>query len=415
MISESKLNIEVSVYEYLVIGMGLIGSAALRHLSNISRDIAGIGPAEPPSYPNHKGVFASHYDQGRITRILDADLVWATLAQRSIARYRELEALSGVKFYSEIGCMLVGDSPDKQELLDVQRVGDQLGVAYERLPFANLKNKFPYLQFRENSCGLFEAANAGFVNPRELIEAQLRIAQKNGAQVIRQTAVSIVPNSSHVSVRTDDGKDLKAKKVIITAGAFTNCHRLLDEKLSYQALARTVLLAKLTPESVKELSSMPSIIFRSAQGVSIYVLPPVQYPDGAYYVKIGGSFIDADMKSLEEFEAFFHTDGSASTAKQLRVILQELLPGLRPSSYATRPCVVAITETSRPYVDTVIPSRIFAAAGGCGAAAKSSDEIGRLAASLAENGAWQDNLEASQFTSHPMPVPIGKQSCGEGA
>lgn len=40
-------------------------------------------------------VLGSHYDEGRITRETDADPIWATLAQRSIANYRNLETKTG--------------------------------------------------------------------------------------------------------------------------------------------------------------------------------------------------------------------------------------------------------------------------------------------------------------------------------
>jgi sarcosine oxidase len=73
--------------------------------------VALIGPDEPADRWTHQGVFASHYDEGRITRILDADRIWALLAQRSIARYREIEARSGIPFYHEVGHLTVGPEP----------------------------------------------------------------------------------------------------------------------------------------------------------------------------------------------------------------------------------------------------------------------------------------------------------------
>ena len=42
-------------------------------------------------------IFGAHYDEGRITRAVDRDPTWGTLARRSIANYRELEQLSGQK------------------------------------------------------------------------------------------------------------------------------------------------------------------------------------------------------------------------------------------------------------------------------------------------------------------------------
>jgi len=95
------------MYDYLVIGKGLIASAAARYLTHevnaaVSAEMSGginkvalIGPDEPAhqdDWASHDGVFASHYDQGRITRVLDADLdTWGTLAKKSIDVYGWLE------------------------------------------------------------------------------------------------------------------------------------------------------------------------------------------------------------------------------------------------------------------------------------------------------------------------------------
>jgi len=49
------------MFDYLVIGKGLMGSAALRYVSQLTATVAIIGPDEPINYTNHKGVFASPY------------------------------------------------------------------------------------------------------------------------------------------------------------------------------------------------------------------------------------------------------------------------------------------------------------------------------------------------------------------
>jgi glycine/D-amino acid oxidase-like deaminating enzyme len=128
------------------------------------------------------------------------------------------------------------------------------------------------------------------------------------------------------------------------------------------------------------------------------VLPPVRYPDGSFYLKIGGGFVDAVLNTIEDFRSWFHSDGSAATAEQLKELLQSMLPELKPLSYTTLPCVVARTESGRPYIDTLDSGKIFLAAGGCGTAAKSADEIGRLAALLTETESWHDDLQADYFS-----------------
>ena len=75
------------IYDVLVVGRGLIGSAAARHLAKNGANVALIGPGEPADHSTHTGVFGSHYDSGRIVRILDPIPYYAKIAKRSIHRY----------------------------------------------------------------------------------------------------------------------------------------------------------------------------------------------------------------------------------------------------------------------------------------------------------------------------------------
>ncbi|HCV71662.1 MAG TPA: FAD-dependent oxidoreductase, partial [Agrobacterium sp.] len=95
-------------FKYIVVGRGMMGAAAARHLAENTEGVALIGPGEPADIKSHPGVFASHYDEARITRTIDGDADWALLANRSIARYTDIAARSGVEFYAPVGCLMVG-------------------------------------------------------------------------------------------------------------------------------------------------------------------------------------------------------------------------------------------------------------------------------------------------------------------
>lgn len=69
----------------------------------------------------------------------------------------------------------------------------------------------------------------------------------------------------------------------------------------------------------------------------------------------------------------------------MRGLLAEVMPGLAPVSTHFSPCVTSFTRHGYPYVGFV-GDRIAVLTGGNGQAAKSSDEIGRLGATLLMNG-----------------------------
>ena len=62
------------------------------------------------------------------------------------------------------------------------------------------------------------------------------------------------------------------------------------------------------------------------------------------------------------------------------------MPDLVPVSFSSAPCVTTFTAHGHPYAGFVDGDRIAVLAGGCGAAAKSCDEIGRIGAGLLLRG-----------------------------
>lgn len=384
-----------------VIGNGMIGAAATRYLSAAGLRVAGIGPGEPAHWQSHQGVFASHYDQGRITRIIDPDPIWGVLGKRSIEAYREIEAGSGVKFHYNATCLRVSPEPSApgDTFWQAEQVGRDLDASFtvER-EGEGLNEIFPFLRFPAGSLALWERGGAGYVNPRQLVQAQLTIARRQDAVIISETVTAFKTTAAGVAITTETGQTIHAQKVLIAAGAYSGW--LLGRPLDLRRKAVTVLLAELSPAEAARLRAVPSIIYRLDQHpvlASIYALPPLIYPDGKTYLKIGGTLrTPRYLQSAAETRDWFHSDGNPVEAEALREALFAMIPDLTAMTLQTKPCVVTYTAHERPYVDQ-IDDRIFIAAGGCGSAAKSSNEIGRMGALLVEQGQWAYDLPGENF------------------
>lgn len=388
-------------FDIAVVGNGLIGSAASRYLSAMGLTVAAIGPEEPPNYQAHQGVFASHYDQGRITRITDPDLIWGTLAARSIAAYHKVERASGVTFHHPTGHLRVSpNGPANQERLEkAEEVGRTLGAVYTWQRHTDLARIFPTLRFADGSQAIWERGGAGYVNPRQMAQAQLIVAAKQGATVVRETVVKVQKQNGSVELMTDANQTYKAHKVLVAAGAYSGF--LLDRPLDLQRKAVTVLLAELGPRDAGRLAGLPSIIYYVDDHPvisSIYSAPPTGYPDGKLYFKIGGTLhTPVYLHTPEEIRGWFHTTGNPIESAALHEVLLNMIPGLQPLSFQTRPCVVTYTAHEYPYVDQFDDGQIFLAAGGCGSSAKSANEIGHIAARLVAKGRWDYDLPAHNF------------------
>lgn len=387
-------------FKYIIVGAGMMGAAAARHLSQWTDGVALIGPQEPVDAQNHYGVFASHYDEARITRTIDPDPVWARLARQSIARYGAIAAESGIDFYTESGCLLVG--PKRVGLpgyvSSVLDAADRLGVQTQLLDDDGLRQQFSCFAFREQSEGVWEPRDAGYINPRRLVKAQIALAQRQGCALVRETVASIRQENARAVVTTAEGQSFSSEKVLVAAGGFSINEALLPRRLDLSVYARTVAFYAVDESALIEWSGVPSMIWKwSEEDDGIYLLPPVRYPDGRIYLKIGGDPDDVRLDCESDIRSWFRSGGRESTHRHLSQVMERLMPGLDLSKTSRAACVTSFTPTGYPAISMSASDRIGVLSGGCGAAAKSSDEIGRLGAELIFHGAIQDEAYAANF------------------
>ncbi|MEL7433849.1 MAG: FAD-dependent oxidoreductase [Chloroflexota bacterium] len=392
--------------DIIIIGAGLMGAAATRHLATEFPDLAitVIGTAEPTDHKNHDGVFASHYDQGRITRVLDRSLIWGHMAKAAIDRYATIEAQSGITFHHRAGCLRVHDT--ETAVQEIHDVAQHYETTFDVLDTPSAHEKFPYFHFAGDVTAFDETGASGYVNPRQLVQAQLTAAQKHGATLIREQVTGFTVDSDAVTVTTTENH-YQARKILLTAGGFTNL--LLDKKLDLKMIAHNILLAELPESETDRLATMPALITSCDNPAipSLYVLPPIPYPDGKSYIKLGGSFYGAGVgepyiHTRDELTTWFQSDGNAEVGALLKEQLHTLMPDLNVLSYHLKPCVLTMTAHGNPYIGK-LHDRVYVTTGGNGAAAKSSDEIGRMGAMFCATDTWQSALTQSDFAPQWQP------------
>jgi sarcosine oxidase len=385
-------------FRIAVIGKGLIGSAAARHLALQTDGVALIGPDEPAVRADHHDVFGSHYDEGRIYRTLDRDLIWARLAARSIERYAEIEAQSGIQFHAEVGMLAASATGSEDFVEGYAQTGDALGVTFDRLSSDDLVQRFPYLRFGSAAGGAFESRGAGHISPRRLVAAQAAAAERHGATVIREPVHAVTLSGGGVEITTASGQTILAERALVATGGFANVHAVLPKPLNIVVKARTIVKVEISAALQERLRAMPSLIVDGTAPLSDpYILPPIRYPDGRWYIKLGTGELGRQLVTLDELGAWFRGPGADEDRELLTQTIMALIPDLEGAAIHTDTCVVTATATGYPYVDVLDDQRLYVAIGGNGKAAKSSDEIGRLAAGLALTGAWQDDLPADAF------------------
>lgn len=374
--------------EVAVVGRGMIGAAAGRHLAEAGTATALVGPDEPRDRRASDGPFSSHPDEGRITRVAARTDVWAEIAARSIARYDDIATRSGIAFHSAVGLVSVFETAAEW----VER-GRRFGTD-ARLVDAEWARSETGIDVRNGLPIMWEGPPAGHINPRRLVAAQTELAKLAGATVIRDAATAL-DRTTHGFRLGGGWGSITAHRVLVATGAFGS--ELLDVELDVERRPRSVLMAELAP--LPDVGVIPSLILdRPADDrlEEIYWVPPVTYPDGVARLKIGGNLRSFEPLHPDDLTDWFHSNGSSTELEALEISLRALLPDYELVGLDSSPCVITGTATGHPYVGW-IDDGLAVALGGNGSAAKSSDELGRLAASLFDDDGWTDSLDPGVF------------------
>lgn len=392
-----------AIHDHLVIGAGPLGSSTARHLADRGDSVLVIGPEEPSDFADHRGTWSGHYDSGRMCHVLEIPVLTGMLTTRSVRRFPDLVARTGIDFRTPVPCLSVnprdtaGDVAaewfDRDVLAGNAR---DLGVSVDLLDEEDLRRTYPQLEFEPEHVGVLQP-DGMIVDPRELVRAQLAAATSSGAEILRDRVVAVEDQGDYREVVTSSGTRHKARSIVLALGAATNASGLLPRPLQLYTFGATVVLFEVEDEAEVDMPAM--MYLKRRDGRSLFggvVMSPVRYPDGRRYLKVAGSSVmDTPLDSPEEIAAWVRTGGNAADIDEATAVVRDLLPGIRLGDARTRPCLTCATATNHPYIDRVDEHTVLAVEGERGAMA--ADEIGRLTAGLAATGRWTDPLPHAAF------------------
>jgi len=382
--------------DIIVVGRGLIGSATARQLAKAGASVVLIGPGEPEDNHSHNGVFGSHYDSGRIVRILDPDPYYAQIAKASIEQYRSLENQTGISFFHEVGYLSVTNNSDYYS--NVEAVGKMFFPDAEHFLQKESAERFPYFNFPADVQTIYQQNMGGYINPRMQISAQNKALAMYSGSIIDDVVLEIRQKDSAVFVHTNN-EILHCRKVILITGAYANIGGLIPREIEYEIVPHTIVFGEIAKQQLPALKGMPSLSYRygNDQMRYIYFMPPVLYPDGKHYVKIGHSFGDTMPIQRESLTRWFQSDGDMTRVEWLKDTLKNLLPDISFNSFSSKSCVTTKSPTGKQYIDQFEDTQIYSLLADNGQCAKSADEVGSIATEFVLNGRFPSTYNQEDF------------------
>jgi sarcosine oxidase len=199
---------DVGSFDVIVVGAGVMGSAAAWRLAARGRSVLVL---EQFQRGHARG---SSHGGSRIFRYAYPDAEYVALARRARPLWAELEAEAGTTVIDVTGGVDHGDPRV------IGAVGDALaaaGMPFERWSPAEASEHFPGLRFDQEVC---YQPDAGRCRAAAAVDAFARVAAARGAELReRERVIAIETHGDGARVRTESG-EYGASLVVVAAGAW---------------------------------------------------------------------------------------------------------------------------------------------------------------------------------------------------
>jgi sarcosine oxidase len=369
------------VLDAIVLGLGVMGGAALHRLALAGRRVLGI---ERFDVPNAMG---SSHGGTRVTRkAYFEDARYVPLLERSWTLVREMEAERGETLLVQTGGLYFGPagSPGVAASYEAARTH---GLAHEWLDATAIRARFPMFSVDDADAGVFES-DAGVLLAEKMVSAQVELAIAAGAQVrARERAIRVELGREGVRVTTDRAVH-EADRLVVALGAWTaaSIEGLPALTIPLRVERQVQLWLGPRDRSLFGPDRMP-VFLRFGEHDAFYGLPSVAYPGVKVCRHHGGETaapeaLDRELRSADE--------------APVRTFVQRFMPEADGPLLGARVCMYTNTPDEH-FVVGAHPAheRVLVMAGFSGHGFKLAPAMGELIAELATRG--RATLDASLF------------------
>jgi len=357
-------------YEYIVLGLGGLGSAAAYWLSReAGADVLGLEQFEL----GH--VRGESQDHSRIIRLSYHTPGYVELAKQAYAAWDALEKESGEQVILETGGLDLGP---RASAIPLETYSDSMaagGVAFEHLDAAEIMHRWPQFRLTDDIHGLYQE-RGGIAMAARANAAHQRMAREHGASLRDRTPVAEIRSAGGEIDVEAGGVGYRCRRLAIAAGPWSN------GALAHVGLE---LPLEVTQEQVTYFASPRRRDFLPDRfPVWIWMDDPCYYgfpvfgEDGPKAAQdAGGKPVTAETRTFEP---------DPDNSRRVRDFLARYLPGAVGPEIYTKTCLYTLTPDRNFVIDAVPEMDGAFVAIGAGHAFKFASLIGKTLAQLARDG-----------------------------
>jgi sarcosine oxidase len=364
-------------FEYIVLGLGGLGSAAAYWLSRrAGADVLGLEQFEL----GH--VRGESQDHSRIIRLSYHTPAYVELAKLAYAAWASLAAEAGEEVILRTGGLDFAPLGGAIPLDRYSTSMDAAGVPYERLDAGEIVRRWPQFRLTPDIHGLFQE-DAGIAMAARANAAHQRMAREHGATLREHAAVTGLRSwRGEVDVEIE-GRTLRCRRLAVAAGPWSNV------SLAHFGVE---LPLEVTQEQVSYFAPPDRDAFRPDRfPVWIWMDDPCYYGFPVFGEAGTKAAQDAGGRPVTPDGRSFEPD-PANTAG-VRAFLAKYLPSALGPEIYTRTCLYTLTPDRDFVIDRVPHTEGVFVAIGAGHAFKFASLIGRTLADLAIDGRTDVDLQ----------------------
>ena len=364
-------------FEYIVLGLGGIGSGAVYWLSRrAGRNVLGLEQFEL----GH--VRGASQDHSRIIRLSYHTPAYVELAKEAYRAWAALEKDSGEQLVLKTGGLDLWPPQAAIPISDYTKSLSAGRVPFELLDAAAIRQRWPHFRLDDDVRGLYQA-DGGIAAAAKANAAHQRLAREHGATLRDNAPVtSIRPLDGEIEVIAGE-VTYRCRRLVIAAGAWTNA------ALAYfgRRLPLTVTQEQVTYFATPHLATcMPDCfpVWIWMDEPSFYGFPVYGEPGVKVAQDVGGQAVTAATRT-------FTADPAA--LQRVTRFMEQVLPSALGDVIYTKTCLYTLTPDRDFVVDTLPEHPNVVVAVGAGHAFKFASVLGRILSELAIDGKTQSNLE----------------------